>query len=634
VQQKMSLEEALALAAGLHRAGQYQQAEILYRQILACDPNHARATLGLGGLAAEAGRYDDAMNLVQRAISLDPSDPGLPAALGNLLMVQNRPHEAIMYFVRALGMKPDMAEAHFQVGNASIMTGQNGQALVAYRQAIRIRPDFAEAHINLCQALIDCGDLEGAVEAAQQTLSRWPSHTITYRHLGRAHREAGRLDEAVAAYREGFDATGDSQLLSDILFTLHFHPAYDRRRLLAEHRKWEERFATPYAASVRPHPNDPTPGRRLRVGYVAHDLGNHPLGRFTLPILEHHDRQDVEVYVYCEYLRACVVGERMKAAADVWRPIKEMSEEAVAEQIREDRIDVLVDLAMHSNGCRLAVFARKPAPVQVTYLAYCSTTGVGAVDYRITDRHLDPPGPSTDLGEGTLDRDAYYAEKSAYLPGCYWCYPEPEEACEVGGLAALKNGYVTFGCLNEFTKVGPGVLDVWCEVLRHVANSKLLMHAKLGTPRERAVAHLKGKGIDPARVEFVNHVQMHEYFAMYRHIDVALDPFPWAGGTTTFDALFMGVPVVSLAGDKGVSRGGLSILSNLGNPEWVARSPEQYVQIARRLAGDVEGLARVRGELRGRLRASPLMDPKTFVAGLEGVYREMWTAYCAGRKRA
>jgi predicted O-linked N-acetylglucosamine transferase (SPINDLY family) len=631
--QQMTLEEALGLAAGHHRAGNYPLAESIYRQILAQEPRHPRATFGLGGLAVAGGRFEDGLSLVQRAISLDPGDPQFYAAQGNILMMLDRQHEAIAAFVKALSIRPDLAEAHFQVGNASILTGQSAQALVAYRQAIRIRPDYQDAHCNLCHTLIDMGDLDAAVEAANQALVRWPTFAMLHRHLGRAHREAGRLDEAVEAQRAGLERVPDPQLHSDLLFTLNFHPGYDRRRLLEEHREWERRYATPYAGARVEHANDLSSDRRLRVGYVAHDLGNHPLGRFMLPILLHHNRQNVEVFVYCELLRTSETGKRLKEAADVWRPLRGMSDEQVAAQIREDRIDVLVDITMHSNGCRLAVFARKPAPVQVTYLAYCGTTGVSAVDYRLTDPYLDPPGPSKDLGEGPLDRDAYYAEKSVGLPVCYWCYPQPGEAPEVGELPAQKNGYVTFGCLNEFAKVGPGVLDAWCEVLRRVEKSKLLMHAKFGGHRERVIGHLKGRGIDPVRVDFVNHVPMHEYFPLYHRIDVALDPFPWAGGTTTFDALWMGVPVVTLAGDTGVSRGGLSIVSNLGKPEWAATSVEEYARVAQGLAEDLPELARIRGEMREKMRASTLMDARRFVAGLEGAYREMWRTYC-GQKRS
>jgi predicted O-linked N-acetylglucosamine transferase (SPINDLY family) len=624
----MTLDEALVLASDHHRAGNYTEAESIYRQILAHEPGHARATMGIGGLAALAGRLDDAVNLVQRAVSLDPSDAGIYAVLGNILIMHNRPHEAISAYVKALGIRPDLADVHFQVGNASILTGQHQQAMVAYRQAIQIQPDHKDAHCNLCHTLVDMGELDKAVEAVGRAIERWPEMPTLYRHLGRAHREAGRLDEALAGWRTGLERVDDAQLHSDLLFTLNFHPGYDRRRLFEETRKWEQKYAMPHMGAPVVHANERSPERRLRVGYVAHDLGNHPLGRFMVPLVTHHDRRNVEVYVYCEYLRSGGTGDRLKAGADVWRPMRGLSEDGLAQLIRDDRIDVLVDVAMHSNGCRLAVFARKPAPVQVTYLAYCGTTGVRAVDYRLTDRFLDPPGPSADLGEGALERDAYYAEKSVRLPGCYWCYPEPGEAPEVGPLPADANGYVTFGCLNEFTKVGPGVLDAWCDVLGRVAGSKLLMHAKLGGHRVRVVEHLKGRGIDPTRVEFVNQVPMREYFPMYNRIDIALDPFPWAGGTTTLDALWMGVPVVTLAGDTGVSRGGLSILSNLGKAEWAATSVEQYVGIAAELASDRQELAKLRAGMREMMRTSSLMDAPRFVAGVEAAYRRMWRDWC------
>jgi predicted O-linked N-acetylglucosamine transferase (SPINDLY family) len=349
-----------------------------------------------------------------------------------------------------------------------------------------------------------------------------------------------------------------------------------------------------------------------------------------VPLLTNHNRQNVEVYVYCEFLRPGVTADRLKGGADVWRSVRALPDDRTAELIREDRIDILVDITMHANGCRLGMFARKPAPIQVTYLAYCSTTGVDAIDYRLTDRYFDPPGLSTDLGEGRLDRDAYYAEESVRLPDCYWCYPPPGEAPAVGPVPAVANGFVTFGCLNEFSKMTAPVLAAWCELLLKVPDSHLLLHAKLGDHRARVMEHAQRAGIDPARLQFMNQVHLEQYFALYHQIDVALDPFPWAGGTTTLDALWMGVPVVSLAGDTGVSRGGLSILSNLGMEHWVADTPAKYIEIASRAARDLSELTRIRSGLRRRMLESPLMDAPRFASGVEAAYRQMWKRWCAG----
>jgi len=304
------------------------------------------------------------------------------------------------------------------------------------------------------------------------------------------------------------------------------------------------------------------------------------------------------------------------------------NDEQLADQVRQDRIDILVDLAMHAEGSRLLAFARKPAPVQVTYLAYAGTTGLETMDYRLTDQYMDPP--STSSGQAPDADESAYSEKSVRLKS-YWCYQPRAEAPEVGQLPALaRAGTVTFACLNNYAKVSPKVLGVWCQVLRRVPSSRLVVYSREGTHRQRAIDIVRAEGIDVSRFEFVGPVVTAEYFRRYLGIDVALDPFPYPGGTTTCDALWMGVPVVTLAGRTAVSRGGVSILSNVGLPELIARSPEEYVQIAATLAGDLPRLAGLRAGLRPRLLASPLMDAAGFVRDVEGAFRQMWRAWCAG----
>jgi protein O-GlcNAc transferase len=573
--QNVTLEEALSAAVNFFRAGDFAAASSVYGQILAMQPANARAFYGLGGIAVQQGKLDEAITLFRRATAFDPDEPVLHVALAKAYLLQNKGAEAMASLKAALSLRPDMAEAHFQVGNASILCGNGKQAELAYSQALAIQPDHELAASNLCQVLIGRGELDLTIETAERVLARSPASTTLRCFLGQALRESGQLDRALATHREGLAHRSDLALHSDLLFTLNFHPGYDRRRIFEEHRKWAEAFVDPHAGSCQGHTNEPARERRLRAGYVAHELGNNALSRFFSPLLFCHDPQKIELFVYHDTLRPSPLGERMRATGATWRSSHGMPDELLARTIHADRIDILVDLIMHTTGCRLGVFARKPAPVQVTYLAYCGTTGVAAVDYRLTDIYLDPPGASEDSSESPTDRDAYYAEKSVHLPGCYWCYPEPEEAPDVGPLPAIENGCVTFGCLNEFSKVGPGVLDVWCEVLRRVAGSRLIVHAKLGAHRTRVHEHLKRRSIDPARLEFVNRLPTRDYFAQYRRIDVALDTFPWGGGTTTCDALWMGVPVVTLAGETAVSRGGLSILTNLGKPMWAARSAQE-----------------------------------------------------------
>jgi predicted O-linked N-acetylglucosamine transferase (SPINDLY family) len=373
------------------------------------------------------------------------------------------------------------------------------------------------------------------------------------------------------------------------------------------------------ASLQRPHTNDCSPDRRLRIGYVSPDFRSHPVGTFLLPLLESHDHQGFEIFCYSSVRVPDAITARCRAQADVWRDALGMSDEQLAGAIRDDRIDVLVDLTMHMADNRLLVFARKPAPVQVTYLAYCGTTGLAAMDYRLTDPYLDPPGRD----------EPFYCERSVRLPETYWCYRPVIETSPAETLPASGTGQIVFGSLNNFCKVSDASLAAWSRLLQAVPGSRLLLHAHAGSHRQRVCTLLAGQGVAAERLELIDFLPAGDYFDVYRRIDVALDPFPYGGGTTTCDALWMGVPVVSLAGATAVGRGGLSILSNVGLPDLVARDPGEYVEIAARLAGDLPRLRELRAALRDRMRKSPLMDAPRFARNVEAAYRRMWKEWCA-----
>jgi predicted O-linked N-acetylglucosamine transferase (SPINDLY family) len=331
--------------------------------------------------------------------------------------------------------------------------------------------------------------------------------------------------------------------------------------------------------------------------------------------------------------------------------IRGMTDEKAAELIRQDRIDILVDLAMHMGYNRLTLFARKPAPVQVTYLAYTSGTGIAAMDYRLTDAFIDPPakdspGDDSPAGDspaidgfpakGALpgDRDLLYSEKSIRLPGCYWCYQANPHAGDVTALPALAAGRITFASLNNFAKVSDDALSAWAWLLGQIPGSKLILHANEGSHRRRVLDVLKAAAIEAGRIDFVGRIPTAEYFKLYESVDIALDPFPYAGGTTTCDALWMGVPVVSLAGHTGVGRGGLTILSNIGLPDLVADTIDGYVAIAVRLADNLPCLAELRAGLRQRMSRSVLMDGRKFTRNIESAYRQMWRTWCQTRSKS
>jgi predicted O-linked N-acetylglucosamine transferase (SPINDLY family) len=322
---------------------------------------------------------------------------------------------------------------------------------------------------------------------------------------------------------------------------------------------------------------------------------------------------------YAEVRSPDPVTRRFQTLADGWRSTVGMSDQRVAEQVRADRIDILVDLALHTGGNRLLVFARKPAPVQVSMLGMPSTTGLEAIDYRLTDGFFDPPGSS----------DEYYMETSIRLPRTIWCYEPPEAAPGVGPLPASRNGFVTFGCLNQFAKVSRPAVRAWIGILRALPGARLVLQSPPGRHLDPVRALFEEAGIAADRVAFVAKVPRSEYLKRYHELDLCLDPFPYNGHTSTFDALWMGVPVVALAGRTGVGRAGVSLLSNVGLPELIAGTPEQYVQIALELATDWKRLAELRSGLRRRMETSPLMDGQTYAADVEAAFRRMWQTWCS-----
>jgi len=344
-------------------------------------------------------------------------------------------------------------------------------------------------------------------------------------------------------------------------------------------------------------------------------LKRHPVGRFLVPLFSHHDHAQFEIHCYSGVRQPDEITARLKGYCDHWHDTAGVSDERLAEQIRLDHIDILLDLSMHMAHNRLLVFARKPAPVQATWLAYVGSTGLSAIDYRLSDPYLDPPGETE-----------HYAEQTIRIPS-YWCY-EPQQSPPVSSLPAAGAGFITFGCLNNFCKVSLPTLKLWSEVLQKVDRSRLLIHSQPGSHLDATLRTFAERGIDPSRIAFAGFVPLEAYLMQHQQMDIALDTTPYAGGTTTCDALWMGVPTVTLSGKTAVGRGGASLLSNLGLTDLIARTPEQYVQIAIDLANDMPRLTQLRLTLRQRMEQSPLMDAPKFARNIEAAYRQMWRTWC------
>jgi predicted O-linked N-acetylglucosamine transferase (SPINDLY family) len=686
-----TIADALTIALQHHQAGRLQEAEAIYRQVLQLQPDHPHALHLLGVSAHQAGRHDVAVDCISRAIGLDPTVAEFHLNLGEAYREQGKLEEAVASYRQALALKPDFAEAFSNMSIALREQGQLEEAIeccrqalalkpafaggltnlgtvlkaqgrlaeaeAIYRQALTLDPAFAEARANLGAVLNEQGKLEEAVAAYRQVLALKPVSAEACNNLGAALRDLGRLEEAVASYRQALalkpayaeacsnlgNVLKDQGELeeavasyrqalalkpdyadahSNLLLCLHYHPAADPATIFACYREWHERHASKPAVQMAPHGNRRERDRPLRVGYVSADFKRHPVGYFIEPVLSAHDKAQVRVYCYSMARQADEVTVRLQAHADVWRSIVGMSDEAVAGLIRGDEIDILVDLAGHTAGNRLLVFARKPAPVQVTWIGFCTTTGLETMDYLLTDGFYAPP-------EG----QQMFTEQLVHLPANHLCFRPPAYAPPVAPCPAALRGYPTFGCFNNLAKVNTAVVAVWSTILQRVPGARLMLRTLSLTDRatrERYHKLLQAHGIAAERVELGGALPHAELLAQYGQIDVALDPFPYCGGWSTCEALWMGVPVVTLAGASFLSCVGAGLLSSVGAPELIARSPGQYVERAVELGRDVARLTLVREGLRARVAASPLCDAVAFTRHLEQAYRMMWEIYVKG----
>ncbi len=608
------------LGTTLQLLKRFDEALAAYEQALDLKPDFAQACNNKGSVLKEKGRFEEALTCYGRALELQPNLLEAHANLGALFHAQRRFEEAVNHYQKALQINPGHAQVLFSLGISLFELARFEDAIAVYRRAIELQPGYVDARINLGNSLRMIGQIDEAILAYQAALRIDPRHADAYNNLGVIYDLKGQLADALSCYRKAVELKPqDSAAHSNLLLSLHFHPDWlaNPRRLLEEHRIWIQRHVAPLHLATGPHTHSRDPERRLRIGYVSPDFRQHAVGRFMLPLITEHDKSTVEIFCYTDVTDSDWVTQRIRERADHWRSIVGVADQDVAELVRRDQIDILVDLTMHLRGSRLLVFARKPAPLQVTYLAYCSTTGLDAIDYRLSDPFLDPPDADLSM----------YAEKTFHIPA-YWCYAEPQDTLPINSLPALASGTITFGCLNNFCKVSPAALETWGKLLLAVPGSRLLIHANPGSHRDKAKMFLAAMGVEPARCDFAPAGTLEQYFAHYHQIDIALDPFPYAGGTTTCDALWMGVPVVTLRGFHAVGRGGVSILSNLGHPEWIAQDKIQYIDIAARLARDLPRVAELRGRLRDEMRTSRVMDAPAFARNIESAYRQMWQRWC------
>ncbi|OFZ90774.1 MAG: hypothetical protein A2V78_16880 [Betaproteobacteria bacterium RBG_16_64_18] len=646
----------LQTALAQHQAGNLSQAEALYQQVLRGEPRNPVALHFSGILAHQRGNPALAVELIGRALAIRPEDaeahfnlgaifqqqgelraavrsyrdalrvnPDAAEAhinLGNTLKDLGEVDEALACYRKAVSIRPDDAAAHFNFGNLCWDMGDPGEAAAHYRSALRIRPEFADAHNNLGNALKDLGDTGEALACYRRALSIRPDYAEAHFNLGNVLRDQGDVGEAFACYRRALAIRPDyADAYSNVLFLHAYHGSLEPQEYLALARGWEQACIPErerQAARERVFRRSPLTGRRLRLGYVSGDFRTHAVSYFVEQLFTHHDRTRIELFAYSTSAERDAVTDRLQALVEHWVPSAGAPEAVLRDRIDADGIDVLVDLSGHTGHNRLGVFARRAAPVQAHYLGYFASTGLTEMDYWIGDDTLTPP-----------EADAFYSERIWRLPRVWVAYEGKADAPAPARRAAADDA-IRVGGFNHLGKLTPAALALWAGVLGALPQARLLLKTKAlaeAANRRRILDAITAHGIAPERIELRDislTPDWSSHMACYHDLDIALDPVGGiAGGTTSCDALWMGVPVVTLMGDRMASRMTASMLSALGHEEWIARTEREYIQIVLDLARDAEKRNTLRFSLRSQMAQCPLCDAGGLARSLEDAYFEM-----------
>jgi protein O-GlcNAc transferase len=615
-----SIGDLIRAAMPLHQSGRLAEAMVLYDEVLRREPDNFDGLHLKGLVVHQQGRHDEAVDYIGRAVRLRPSEPIFWFNYGNVLRAAGRNEEAVDAYRHAIALGPDFADAYKNLANALESLNRKEEAEKARETVTILNPSGAEALFRLGAAKHLRNDLSGAAEVYRRAIQIEHDHLGAHVELASALALLGQTDEALAVHRRLLAMRPiEAKYHSNMLLCLQYNDKISAEELFAEHRRWGQQYADPLTPTAIAE-SERASSTRLRIGYISSDFRHHAVAMFFEPILIHHDRNRFEIFCYSAVKDRDEVTTRLKTEADHWREIEKLSEAALAKQIQQDRIDVLIDLTGHTAGNKLLAIARRPAPVTATYLGYPGTTGMRGMDYRITDAVTDPPG----------ETDRYHTEKLIRLPGCFLCFGTPTRAPEVAPPPFEATGQIAFGSFNHAGKISPTTVQLWLAVLKAAPGSRLVLKARGLVDQEsknRWLGLFTREGIDPARIRFFGIKAIYEEHLMqYGGMDIALDTFPYNGTTTTCEAMWMGLPVITLAGQTHVSRVGMSLLKTVGLPDLIADSAEAYVAIAVKLASERSRLAELRKTLRQRMRSSPLMDGASFMPAFETAIEQMWVS--------
>ena len=564
------------LGTAMQEMGKTDEAIVLYREAIRLKPDSAEAFNNFGNILYGLQRFEEALFCYQSALRINAEFAEAHNNLGNVLRKFHRFEEALGCYTRAVELRPEFGDAWNNLGSTLGTLGNSEGATRLIRLALEKNPDSVPALYNLANNLRDMGRREEAIHYFREALRREPTFAEAHNNLGNLYKDMNLPREAMKAYRQALRLKpGYVAAYSNMLFAMNYVEGLSQKEIYREHRRFNGRYGVPLAGSIAPHANVPDPERRLRIGYISADFRAHAVASFLEPIFRHHDRQNFQIHCYAEVQRPDAVTQRFVEIADVWRSTLDIPDAAVSGQIRADQIDVLIDLAGHTGGNRMLVLARKPAPIQITYLGYPATTGLDTVDYRLTDARTEPVGQS----------EKFYTEKLYRLPNSLWCFAPGNDYPDVGPLPALSNGYLTFGSMNNYAKIGPSVIALWARLLKAIPSARLLfVTVTPGETQQRLRSLFQSHGVDPDRLELHDKLDRGAFLKLHQRIDIALDPFPCNGGTTTCDAFWMGVPVLGLRGRTFLSRAGYSLMSTIGLEEHCCATEKDFIALATRLA--------------------------------------------------
>jgi len=653
------IEACIARAGTLLRLGRLDEAEALLltkQERVSADD---RILSLLAGVAHARGQFDKAVSFMTQAIALNPSMPGHYSNLGNLYKFLNRDAEAIHCFEKILSLQPEnihillqladcstrigriqnaidyykktllidsgVPEIHCAIACVYLKAGQYDAAVCSFEEACRLRSDYGEAYHGLGDVFRLTGHFEKALTFYKRALDHPASLDIASIHsnIGTCKQYIGDIRGALNAFNDAVRSSPDRyELYTNMLMALNYSDEHEPDGVFDAHSRFQACYADKFSSSTVSYSSNKNPERKLKVAYVSSNLYDHSVAHFIAPVLDHHDSEHYEVHVYQDNEKDDAITRGLRAMSQYWTAVAGISDEELFQQIRDDDIDILVDLNGHTADNRLLVFARKPSPVQVSWIGYPNTTGLSSMDYRITDAIADPPGLTEHL----------HTERLVRLPDVFSCF-RPADPCPViAEPPVLEKGYITFGSFNNFAKLTPSVLELWGRLLNKYRDSHLLLKDKLFHSKEirnRVADYFYRAGIEVSRIDLMSSdASKYEHLARYAQMDIALDPFPYNGTTTTCEALYMGVPVITLAGKAHAGRVGASFLSTVGLGEYVAKSTGQYLDLAIELAADIARLRKIRSTMRKRLISSPLFEADVFTRNLELTYRNMWREYC------